>query len=260
MSYILDALKKSEKERQRGQLPDMLTLQNIVAEKPAKRVCWPYLLAAALILNAGILIWLTGFSSRADKFSAKPAGEEFSILDNVAVQTIPEPGRPAVPSSKSISPEANLRFADKKTATDPEIISAEPKKTENVPETSMSLKGDESSSAGDTHKKDKKNPTQPLPKDTVPASAEPKDELAALDRNKIYRFRELPLSLRETLPSFSISALMYSDTPSSRMVRVNHEMVHEGQEMAPGLKLEEIANDGVIFRYRDTVSFWVGVK
>ena len=47
MSYILDALKKSEKERQRGALPDMLTVQDIVAEKPAKRLSWVYLLAAA---------------------------------------------------------------------------------------------------------------------------------------------------------------------------------------------------------------------
>ena len=44
MSYILDALKKSEKERQRGALPDMLTVQDIVAEKPARRLPWAYLL------------------------------------------------------------------------------------------------------------------------------------------------------------------------------------------------------------------------
>ena len=79
MSYILDALKKSEKERQRGVLPDMLTVQDIVAEKPAKHLHWVYLLAAALLLNAGALVWWLSFShtnksnvvqtSRADNIS-----------------------------------------------------------------------------------------------------------------------------------------------------------------------------------------------
>ena len=49
MSYILDALKKSEKERRRGTLPDMLTVQDIVAEKPKKRFVWASLLVAALL-------------------------------------------------------------------------------------------------------------------------------------------------------------------------------------------------------------------
>ena len=65
MSYILDALKKAEKERKQGTLPDMLTVQDIVAEKPKKSRVSVYFLAAALVLNAGIFVWWLGFSHTA---------------------------------------------------------------------------------------------------------------------------------------------------------------------------------------------------
>ena len=87
MSYILDALKKSEKERQRGTLPDMLTVQDIVAEKPRKSLVWVYLLGVVLSLNAGMMVWWvgvhayregkgrsTGNSSKPGCFPDKPYG------------------------------------------------------------------------------------------------------------------------------------------------------------------------------------------
>jgi len=50
MSTILDALKKSEQERDRDKLP---TLQDMAAPQEASR--WPLLLAAAVLLLTGVL-------------------------------------------------------------------------------------------------------------------------------------------------------------------------------------------------------------
>src|SRR4030042_3115092 len=58
MSYILDALKKSEKERQRGTVPDILTIQEPLSEEPKKRPLLLYLLLAAILFNTGLLVWL----------------------------------------------------------------------------------------------------------------------------------------------------------------------------------------------------------
>jgi len=61
MSYILDALKKSEKERQRGSVPDILTLQKAVHGQKRKRRLLPSLVLGVLILSAGLLTgWLIG--------------------------------------------------------------------------------------------------------------------------------------------------------------------------------------------------------
>jgi general secretion pathway protein B len=80
-----------------------------------------------------------------------------------------------------------------------------------------------------------------------------------LDENKIYKLNELPSSIRQNLPAFSISALLYSSNPASRMVSVNDQMMYEGQDLAGGVKLEEITRDGVIFRHQK-IRFLVGVK
>lgn len=58
MSYILDALKKSEKERQRGTVPDILTIQEPLSQEPKKRPLLLYLLLSAILFNTGLLVWL----------------------------------------------------------------------------------------------------------------------------------------------------------------------------------------------------------
>ncbi|HEX8948796.1 MAG TPA: general secretion pathway protein GspB [Dissulfurispiraceae bacterium] len=57
MSYILDALKKSEQRRRHGTVPDLLTAQDIAAARPGKRSVWLSLLVAVLAVNAGLLLW-----------------------------------------------------------------------------------------------------------------------------------------------------------------------------------------------------------
>ncbi|MCD6388279.1 MAG: general secretion pathway protein GspB [Desulfobulbaceae bacterium] len=55
MSYILDALKKSDQKRQRGQVPDLNTVQVELPPEDKKKVLWPYILVGILLLNAIIL-------------------------------------------------------------------------------------------------------------------------------------------------------------------------------------------------------------
>ncbi len=56
MSYILDALKKSEAERQEAKAPGFNTVQPLQPRRIRKRSFWPALLAGALILNAGVVL------------------------------------------------------------------------------------------------------------------------------------------------------------------------------------------------------------
>ena len=62
MSYILDALKKSERERKKGQVPGLGTLQGLPGpggRYEIDRLIWIYGLATILLLVAlGVGIWL----------------------------------------------------------------------------------------------------------------------------------------------------------------------------------------------------------
>ena len=75
MSYILDALRKSEAERRQGKAPDLGQPVQMVyrpKRKPVSAVVW---IALALLVNAGVLAWLfwPGFR-RAGPVSGKRYG------------------------------------------------------------------------------------------------------------------------------------------------------------------------------------------
>src|SRR3989304_1233253 len=77
MSYILDALKKSEKERRHGTVPDLLTVQDILVQEPKKRLLWPYFLLIALLLNAGLFMWwLNPWQSKKPKVVVQSADRQ----------------------------------------------------------------------------------------------------------------------------------------------------------------------------------------
>ena len=66
---------------------------------------------------------------------------------------------------------------------------------------------------------------------------------------------ELDLSTQSRLPEISINALSYSVSPSKRFVMINQSIFKEGEDLGNGLKIEEITNSSVVFRFEDTLFF-----
>ena len=66
MSYILDALKKSEKERQKRTVPDPLEIHDYIAHETKKRrPVWAYALSIVVILNIGLLFyWMNPWQAK----------------------------------------------------------------------------------------------------------------------------------------------------------------------------------------------------
>jgi general secretion pathway protein B len=67
---------------------------------------------------------------------------------------------------------------------------------------------------------------------------------------KVLLMAELPTAIRQEIPAMSIPVHSYSDTPQERIVGINDQLLREGEYLAPGLKLERIAPDGVVFSYK----------
>ena len=53
----------------------------------------------------------------------------------------------------------------------------------------------------------------------------------------------------------NISVHLYSPNPSSRLVRINNRIYHEGDQIDTDLRLERITPDGLIMNFRDE-RFW----
>ncbi|MFA7386741.1 MAG: general secretion pathway protein GspB [Thiohalobacteraceae bacterium] len=81
MSYILEALKKSEQERQIGHVPDISVVQEPSA-RPASQ--WPRWLAAAVLINVlilGLIAWQPWKARDVAEQAAAPAAETSQPID-----------------------------------------------------------------------------------------------------------------------------------------------------------------------------------
>jgi len=92
MSYILDALKKSDQQRQRGAVPPLNTVQVTVAE-PKRPMTAHYGLLAAVLLGVGILVgWLRPWQSE------QPVSETKNISAMVPAPVMQQEAPPLVPN------------------------------------------------------------------------------------------------------------------------------------------------------------------
>jgi general secretion pathway protein B len=73
---------------------------------------------------------------------------------------------------------------------------------------------------------------------------------AASAADLVIRWAALPEATRRSLPALSWSGGVYADQPAQRLVVVNGQVVREGDELATGLRLEQIGPKSVVVRWR----------
>lgn len=59
MSFVLDALKRSEQDRNQGEMPNFLDNGNLVHLSRPKKQWWPYVLIAVLLVNAAVFLYIS---------------------------------------------------------------------------------------------------------------------------------------------------------------------------------------------------------
>ena len=205
MSYILDALRKSDQQRRRNAAPTLLTLQPsaVVRKRPAYVT---YGLLAVILIGGGVVIgWLRPWQS--EPATVKP-------VESKPIESKPVPAAPAASEIASqVKPDNVL----------PEANSLASGKTAPPPERRVDIAA--ADAAGET----------------------------------VVEMEKLPTSIREEVSKITISVHAYSNTPGKRLVGIGRRILHEGDYVIPGLKLEEITPDGMILGYKG-YRFRRGVK
>ena len=251
MSYILDALKKSDKQRQKGVVPGVLTVQDVAVPEPRSRLVWPYVAAAVLLLNAGLFVWLLApWRTKSPAIVGQPTIHERAndVKDEV----------PKTAMNEKKEARENERAAAKHVSAS--VKGPAPVATDDKPEAQNNGTSIETVPSEPADQRGIPAPTPAQVPPGQPASG-PKPVEAKIPpaENKICGIAELPASIQQSLPAFTISAHIYSNDPASRMVKINGQMMREGQDLAAGLKLEEISPNGVIFQYQ-SYRFRIGLK
>ena len=249
MSYILDALRKSDQLRQRGASPTLL-LSQVAAPAPKQPALLYYGLLALVLLAAGIAIgWLRPWAPEPaartpERVAAKPTEMPAAPAPTPSPTPAPaarieaQPGaQPETSAQTSAQPPAPIAQAAPVPLPAPAHAKAPPRAKTEKP-TPSPKKAAESSKPEPAPERGAGS----APAETAPAPAAAPPASMAMG--------ELPLAIQQELPPMSISVHAYAAKPAERLVGINNRLLHEGAEVAPGLTLEQITRDGMVLNYK----------
>jgi general secretion pathway protein B len=265
VSYILDALRKSEQQRQLGVAPRLLTVH--AASAPDTQPAFlKYGLIAAGLIGAGVAIgwWQPWQQARLPSATApakmpearprEPLPAPLPVLPEVA--SGPEMPMPVQKTLVAMRPIAAPEVAPLEQGT--HLPAKAPPQTQESPPAAAALTKQTATPVREAAPAPVPVPTPtptPAPAVETPiallqeksADAAPAD---TAQQQKVFLMAELPAAIRREIPAMSIPVHTYSDTPAERIVGINDQLLREGEYLAPGLKLELIAPDGVVFSYK----------
>ena len=221
MSYILDALRRAESERQRGQVPGLgaapLPLSHAAAPADSRAGLW-VALGVALLAAAAVLWWVLRSTERplgAVATALPTAPQPGAGLSKVAPPAL-QPAPAAVPVAGPVA-ALGLPPAARPTSL-PRVVSAPTAVPTAAPPALVAA--------------------------PVPAPAGP-----AVDPRPL-KLAELSPQQRSEWPALSVGGSIWSDSAASRFVILNGQVMREGQSVSPGLVLERIQPRSALLRWR----------
>lgn len=226
MSYILEALKKSDQQRQRGATPTLLAAQVSVAA-PKQPLLVYYGLLAAVLLGAGITIgWLRPWQAEQPAPAAEPGAARSAIpaLQQAAPTPLPEPSEMARKTAQELLAPHSATAGQPA----PRVDAMQP----DIPAPAST--GMHSAAASDP----------------APMPEKPAGPAGAVQEQGAIPMAELPRTIQQGIPAMTIQLHAYSGNPAERLVSINSRMLREGGYLTPDIRLEQITPDGMIFSYR----------
>ena len=221
MSFILDALKKSELERQRQSVPGLV--DSGVARPRPRLPAWAIALGLLLAVNLLVLIFVL----------------TRSFLSSQHAQAAPQPRRepPAVASPAAATPAAaNGRFSPLDAPVyAPEIpVASAQSAPAGAPEFARSVNAGVPAS-------NKARRRDPLLTD---------EDYKVNDDEVLPTINEVTLTGAQALPELHLDVHVFATKPAERFVYVNMRKYHEGATLQEGPTIERIRRDGVIMSYQ----------
>ena len=221
MSYILDALRRADAERERGNVPGLHTQPAPVPHaddgRAGRAPAWVWPAAGVAVAAIAVLAWLA--------LGRDAAPPERVTMAPVAPQVVPTPPLPAaVPAP--ITPPAAVQAASAAPTPRPATVVPPRKPTAVVAAPPAKPPRAASATASATA--------------TATTTAEP----------RLYKPTELPDDVRKEVLALVVGGAMYSKTPANRMLIVNGQLFHEGDTLAPGLTLEQIRLKSAVLKLK----------
>lgn len=250
MSYILDALKRADADRQRGTVPGLharqVTTPASQAAPRARSRLW--LAAGAALVLAGVVatgLWVW----RTPAGGARLAAADLPLAAPVALaQTVPMPTplpasepapQPAVPALRAVASSPSAVIPAAPTPVSKPALPAPAVGTQAPPKPKLD-------SVPKAAEQGATAPATPMPLPLAKASASQVDPAA------VPLLSELSEDIRRQIPPLAITGAVYSENPGQRLLLVNKQVLTQGSLAAPELNLEEIRAQSSVFSFRGT--------
>jgi general secretion pathway protein B len=235
MSYILDALRRADAERERDPARGIHAQPAAALSTHAQRFTPRWVWGAACV--AAVLVGVAGGWW----------GTQESPVAAVAVASHPvaavraEPAPVVVPVAAVVSPAAPRPVA---LATPPAVERAVTRpplvaKAVAAPASAPAVAGVAPPS-----------PTATAVAVAAPAAPAAPVAPAAPAAERIVAVGDLPADVQRELPKLTISGGVHSENASQRLLIVGGQVMNEGAEVAPGVVLEQIRARTAVMRYR----------
>jgi len=227
MSFILDALKKSETERQQQAAAEFSAVPSAPQRSETPR--WIWLLGALLLVNLAVLSVALLRNDQSAAVTAEPPSVRSAVPDRTPAATTAAPSRPESNAAEAPA-DANEGFAARLNENPaPPRRRAEPA---TVPTTT---------------------PTRietPTPERVVARTAPGPASDSAFEA--LPTLTEIRLNDGVDLPDMSLDIHVFASAPENRFVFIDMKKHQEGSVLDTGPRLVEITNSGVILDYRGT--------
>lgn len=259
MSYILEALKKSQRQRELGSVPRLTTEQAPLRRPGAAGM--PWWIAGVALLSAGAAVFLYDTFGRhllrADGAASVATAQHAPAPPAAPVATGAGVESPGIVQASAPDVQPSPPTADSVAAGADEFAAP-------LAETAAAAPGfAPPADGGTTH-----YPAEAAAADDVWADTEPQApardgtlaNAASMERTpaapverapvqSLPLLAQLPFDAQRSIPSISLNVHVYSHNPAERFVFLNMQKYREGERSREGVLIEEITPDGAILRY-----------
>ena len=215
MSFILDALKKSEIERQRQSVPGLMDARS--GARRSRLPLWAAALGLLLGINLVVLALVLWHKSAPSALAPRPPDSAAPRAPAAAAAAAPPVTEHFSPldSSPVYAPEIPVPAAEgaRKTAV-------------HAVRHSDPILSDQSAQAQ--------------------AQAQPPDDPQEI----LPSISEINLTGAQALPDLHLDVHVYATNPADRFVYINMRKYHEGAALTEGPRVERIRRDGVVLNYQ----------
>jgi general secretion pathway protein B len=232
MSFILDALKKSESDRQRQNGPALFEVK--VAPRRTRLPLWALAIGVLLIVNLGIALWLL-LRHPAQATDTAIAGAP--MAGSAPAVNLPPP---AVTPPAVVASNAAPAVAPSPPPAAPPAPAAQA--SSPAPAPSAAAPPRSSADAGDN------NPEDYAPA-KEPPSAGPGGHVQRGTAAGVPLYQDAAAVPGTQIPPLRLDLHVFAARPEDRFVMINMHKVHEGDTLPEGVHVDSITQEGAVLSY-----------